>query len=207
MQTVGNARDVAQGSTQVGGARSGMFPPMGKLHATIEADLRDWIEAQHVFFVATAPSAGDGHVNCSPKGGDRLRVLGPTTVAYLDRTGSGIETVAHVRENGRIVLMLCAFEGPPRIVRLHGRGRVLVAGGAEFASAVAVFGEIGLGARAIVMAELDRISDSCGFGVPLYRYEGERETLGKWAEKKGEEGVAAYVREKNAHSIDGLPGL
>lgn len=180
---------------------------MGKLHPTIEAELRDWIAAQRMFFVATAPLGGDGHVNCSPKGGDPLLVLGPRTVAYLDRTGSGIETVAHVQENGRVVLMLCAFEGPPRIVRLHGRGRVVVAGAAEFAALAKGFGEVGLGARAIVVVELDRISDSCGFGVPLYRYEGEREALGKWAEKKGADGVAAYVREKNAHSIDGLPGL
>jgi predicted pyridoxine 5'-phosphate oxidase superfamily flavin-nucleotide-binding protein len=177
---------------------------MGKVHPTIDAELQSWITAQRLFFVATAPSGSGGHVNCSPKGGDSLRVLGPTTVAYLDRTGSGIETVAHVRDNGRIVVMFMALDGAPRIVRLHGRGRAVAAGTPEFA---ALAGEVDFSVRAIVVIEAERISDSCGFGVPRYRYEGEREQLGKWADKKGRDGVAAYVREKNAVSIDGLPGL
>jgi hypothetical protein len=179
---------------------------MGKLHASIDDALATWLLAQRLFFVATAPSHG-GHVNCSPRGGDSLRILGPTTVAWLDRTGSGIETVAHLRQNGRIVLMFCAFEGPPRIVRLHGRGTVLAANTPAFATAAAAFGAVDFDTRAILRIELDRVSDSCGFGVPLYRYEGEREQLGAWAKKKGPDGVAAYVREKNATSIDGLPGL
>lgn len=179
---------------------------MGKVHAVLDDALREWIAAQRVFFVATAPNDG-GHVNCSPKGGDPLLVLGPTTIAWLDRAGSGIETTAHLRENGRIVVMLCAFEGPPRIVRLHGRGDVLPAGSAGFAELLPRFMRPSLGARAIVRIELTRISDSCGFGVPLLTFAGDREMMAQWAQKKGEAGVAAYVREKNAHSIDGMPGL
>lgn len=180
---------------------------MGKLHAGIDDDLRSWIAAQRVFFVATAPSGEGGHVNCSPKGGDALAVVGPNEVAYLDRAGSGIETVAHVQQNGRIVVMLCAFDGAPRIVRLHGRGEVVRRTDPRFAALRAHFPGPELGARAIVRVVLSRISDSCGFGVPRYRYEGERDQLGKWCEKKGAAGVDAYVREKNARSIDGLPGL
>ena len=180
---------------------------VGKLHAEIDADLRAWIAAQHVFFVATAPSGDAGHVNCSPKGGDTLRVVGPNCLAYLDRVGSGIETVAHVRQNGRIVVMFTALEGPPRILRLHGRGRVALPGSREFVDLLAHFGSAVQGVRAILAIDTARISDSCGFGVPLYRFEGERDHLDKWAAKKGEAGIATYVREKNAHSLDGLPGL
>jgi hypothetical protein len=169
--------------------------------------LRAWLEAQRLFFVASAPSGRDGHLNCSPKGGDSLRVVGPTAVAYLDQTGSGIETIAHVRDNGRLVIMLCAFEGAPRIVRLHGKAKVLTPGQPGYADLAAAFGPARLGVRAIVRLEATRISDSCGFGVPLYRYEGEREQLEVWAQKKGPDGLAAYVREKNATSLDGLPGL
>ncbi len=180
---------------------------MGKVHPVLDEALRGWIAAQRMFFVATAPSGDQGHVNCSPKGGDALAVLGPTTVAYLDRVGSGIETVAHVRQNGRIVVMLTAFEGPPRIVRLHGRGRVVLPGAAEFAGLRAHFAGPELGVRAIVVVEVTRIGDSCGFGVPLYRYEGEREQMGKWCEKKGADGVSTYIKDKNARSLDGLPGI
>jgi hypothetical protein len=158
-----------------------------------------------VFFVATAPNAG-GHVNCSPKGRDSFRVLDPRTVAYLDYAGSGIETVAHVRQNGRIVLMFCAFEGAPRIVRLHGCGDVLAAGSPAFAALSPAFPSA-TAARAILRIALTRVSDSCGFGVPLYQYRGHREHLDTWAEKKGRDGVRAYVREKNSRSIDDLPGL
>lgn len=180
---------------------------MGKVHASIDDALAAWIGGQRIFFVATAPSGDDGHVNCSPRGGDPLVVLGPTTVAWLDRTGSGIETAAHLRQNGRIVVMLCAFEGPPRILRLHGRGEVVPAGAPAFAELHARLGGNPLGARAIVRVELTRIADSCGFGVPLHRFAGDRPQLPAWAETKGPDGVAAYVREKNARSIDGLPGL
>jgi hypothetical protein len=180
---------------------------VGKLHSAIDDDLRAWLASQRLFFVATAPSGDGGHVNCSPRGGDPLVVLGPSTVAWLDRVGSGVETIAHVRQNGRVVVMLCAFEGPPRIVRLYGRGTVLPVGTPEFDGLRADLAGPALGVRAIVRVELDRIGDSCGFGVPLYRYEGQRDTLAKWADKKGEAGVRDYVRAKNAHSIDGLPGL
>jgi hypothetical protein len=184
-----------------------MVRAMGKVHAGIDDALTAWIGAQRMFFVATAPSGDGGLVNCSPRGGDPLVVLGPTSVAWLDRVGSGIETAAHLRENGRIVVMLCAFTGPPRIVRLHGRGEVLRRGGEPFARVRERMPGADLGVRAIVRVELTRISDSCGFGVPLYAYEGERPQLAAWAQKKGEAGTAAYVREKNALSIDGLPGL
>ena len=180
---------------------------MGKLHAAIDDDLRAWIGAQRMFFVATAPSGDGGHVNCSPKGGDPLVVLGPHEVAWLDRVGSGVETIAHLRQNGRICVMLCAFEGAPRIVRLHGRGEMLPRGSAGFAALLPRFSGPLLGVRGIVRVAVSRIGDSCGFGVPLYRYEGERDQLPAWAEKKGEAGLDAYVREKNARSLDGLPGL
>jgi hypothetical protein len=180
---------------------------VGKIHPIVDDALAAWLGEQHVFFVATAPSGDGGHVNCSPKGRDSFRVLGPTTVAYRDFTGSGIETVAHVRANGRIVLMFCAFEGAPRIVRLHGRGEVVTAQHEDYAGVQQRFGRREPGVRAIVRVELTRIADSCGFGVPLLRYEGERDTLQKWVEQKGEDGVARYVRDKNATSIDGLPGL
>lgn len=180
---------------------------MGKLLASIDDALRDWLAAQHVFFVATAPSGDDGHVNCSPKGGDSFAVLGPLRVAYLDRVGSGVETIAHVRQNGRIVLMWCAFEGAPRIVRLHGRGRIVRPGDAEYAELRRAFAGPELGVRAIVLVDVTRVGDSCGFGVPLLRHEGPREVMNAWAEKKGADGVAAYIREKNAQSLDGLPAL
>ncbi|HEX5050897.1 MAG TPA: pyridoxamine 5'-phosphate oxidase family protein [Planctomycetota bacterium] len=180
---------------------------MGRLFPSIDEPLHAFLLAQHVFFVATAPSGSDGHVNCSPKGGDSFRVLGPTTVAWLDRVGSGIETIAHLRQNARIVIMFCAFEGAPKIVRLHGRGEVIEAGDEQFAGLVARFGSPGLGVRAVIRVELTRISDSCGFGVPLYHHEGERDQLAKSAERRGEQGLLAYMREKNACSLDGLPGL
>lgn len=179
---------------------------MGKIFSEIDDSLRAFVQRQHVFFVATAPSSVEGHVNCSPKGLDSLRVLGPTTIAYLDYAGSGAETIAHVRENGRIVIMLCAFEGAPNIVRFHGTGVVVEPGDAEFASLLALF-EPGPGVRAIIRIEVTRISDSCGFGIPILRFEKERAQLSLWAEKKGEDGLAAYKQQKNATSIDGLPAL
>lgn len=180
---------------------------MGKLHDAVEGPLREFIEAQHVFFVATAPSASGGHVNLSPKGLDTFRVLGPRTVAYLDYPGSGVETIAHLRENGRITLMFCAFAGPPKILRLHGHGRAVEPDHADFPALFAHFSERASLVRAIIVVEAERISDSCGYGVPLYAYQGEREQLFRWAEKKGDAGLVEYQREKNARSIDGLPGL
>jgi hypothetical protein len=189
---------------------------MGKLFDEIDERLERWIAAQSMFFVGTAPLDPDGHVNVSPKGPiDCLRVLGPSRVAYLDLVGSGAETVAHLRENGRIVIMLCAFEGPPRIVRLHGRGSVVEAWDARFEELVGTcrFGEPSVPEmrRSIVLVEVDRIADSCGYGVPLMSYEGRRPHSEKWAAKKlrvgGPDALVEYQREKNLVSIDGLPAI
>jgi hypothetical protein len=172
----------------------------------ITGELRSFIEAQHVFFVATAPLSANGHVNVSPKGLDTLRILDPTTIAYLDYVGSGAETIAHLRENQRIVVMLCAFDGHPRIVRLHGRGRAIEPQEDEFVRLRRLFAPEPEG-RSVIHIALDRISTSCGFGVPLYAYERERTQLPDWSARKGEEGLAAYQQEKNSDSIDGLPAL
>jgi len=178
---------------------------MGKQYDEITPELAQWLGEQHMFFVATAPLDADGLVNCSPKGMDSFRIIGPREVAYLELTGSGIETVAHLRENRRIVFMFCAFDGPPKIVRLHGRGESLVPGSPEFSRLRNRFPELP-GVRGIVRARLGRISDSCGFAVPRYDFVGERDTLLRWAESKGPEGLARYRKERNASSIDGLPG-
>src|SRR5262245_43345892 len=159
-----------------------------------------------MFFVATAPLAADGLLNCSPKGMDTFRILGPRDVAYLDLTGSGIETIAHLRENGRIVFTFCAFAGPPKIVRLHGTGIVIEADTPEYARLRPRFPDYP-GARSIVRASLGRIGDSCGYAVPQYAYVGERDTLARWAESKGPDGLTRYRGEKNVRSLDGLPGL
>jgi hypothetical protein len=172
---------------------------MGTVYDGITPKLSQWIERQHVFFVATAPLASDGLINCSPKGMDTFRVVGPREVAYLDLTGSGIETVAHSRENGRIVFMFCAFEGPPKIVRLHGTSEVLTPGSQEYDALRGLF-PAHAGSRSIVRAHLTRISDSCGFGVPQYQYSGDRDTLARWARSKGEDGLAAYRETKNARN-------
>lgn len=189
---------------------------MGKRFDGIDDHLKRWIGAQAMYFVGTAPLAGDGHVNLSPKGSiDTLRVLDPLTVAYLDLVGSGAETIAHLRENGRIVIMLCAFQGPPRIVRLHGRGEVVAAADPGFAelSADCAFAEPAQpqSRRAIIRVSLERIADSCGYGVPLMALEGHRPHQDAWAAKRirvgGDEALIEYQREKNAVSIDGLPAL
>ena len=178
-----------------------------KVHERIDGRLREFIEAQHVFFVATAPLAADGHVNVSPKGmGGTFAVVDEHTVAYLDLTGSGAETIAHLRENGRVTLMFCAFEGPPNIVRLHGRGRHIGVGDREFASYRGLFAEHP-GVRAVVVVDVERVSDSCGYAVPLMSHDGDRDLLTRWADNRGEEGLTAYREAKNAVSIDGLPAL
>lgn len=179
---------------------------MGKSYEGITPDLARWIERQRMFFVATAPLAGDGLINCSPKGMDTFRILGPREVAYLDLTGSGVETIAHSRENGRIVFMFCAFEGAPKIVRLHGRSEVLPTDSPEFLTLAPRFPEHP-GRRAIIRARLTRISGSCGYSVPRYDYAGDRDALVRWSASKGPEGLRQYRREKNARSLDGLPGL
>jgi hypothetical protein len=179
---------------------------MGSTYERIDADLAAFLGAQHVFFVATAPLAGDGLLNLSPKGLDTFRVVDPYTVAYLDLTGSGIETVAHLRENGRIVICFCAFEGPPRIVRLYGQGDVLQPEEADFARLRPSFPELD-GVRAVIRVRLRRIADSCGYAVPRMRYEGDRRQLLDWSARKGPTGVAGYRATHNRRSLDGLPGL
>lgn len=178
---------------------------MGKVYDSIDVNLRSFIDAQRVFFVATAPSAG-GHLNLSPKGLDTLRVIDGKTVAYLDYVGSGAETIAHLRDNGRIVIMMCAFDGPPKIVRLHGHGAAIEPGDADYATLSALFPS-GIANRSIIKVQVERISDSCGFGVPLYGFQGNRDQLGAWAERKGEDALLQYQRTKNQKSIDGLPAL
>src|SRR3954469_22479885 len=187
---------------------------MGKLFEQIDEKLQRWIEAQRLFFVGTAPSGGDGHVNVSPKGPiESLRVVGPLEVAYLDLVGSGAETIAHLRENGRIVVMLCAFEGPPRIVRLHGTGDIVPPDDERFSELFwrCGFDEDTLAQRSIIVVNVTRVADSCGYGVPLMAYEGQRPHQRLSAEKrlrtKGPNAYEEYQREKNAVSIDGLPAV
>ena len=179
---------------------------MGRSFESLSPALAEAVRGAPMFFVATAPLAGDGHVNVSPKGGDTLRVLDERTVAYLDLTGSGAETIAHLRENGRITLMVCAFAGAPQIVRLYGRGEVVAAGDDGFDALAGRFPDLP-GARAVIRVAVDRVGSSCGYAVPLMHYEGERSRLDEWAEAKGPDGLVAYRAVKNAVSIDGLPAL
>ena len=177
---------------------------MGKAHAAITGRLRDFIEAQHVFFVATAPLAADGHVNVSPRGiPGTSAVLDERTFGWIDGTGSGSETIAHLRENGRITVMFCAFEGPPNIVRLHGTGRVVGIYDEEYDALAGHFTDLP-GARAIVVVDVERVSDSCGFGVPLMTFERDRDLLPPYFTRKGVNGSADYRRRKNRTSLDGL---
>jgi predicted pyridoxine 5'-phosphate oxidase superfamily flavin-nucleotide-binding protein len=179
---------------------------MGRTVDGISADLAAFLEAQPVFFVATAPDDADGFVNCSPKGLDTFRVLDAHTVMYLDLTGSGIETVAHLRDNGRITLMFCAFTGRPDIVRLQGRGRVVLADQAEAASYLALVPDYP-GARSVIVVDVVRVSSSCGYGVPRMTLDAPRRELLDWAGTKDAAGLVRYRAEKNARSVDGLPGL
>ncbi|HEX2103044.1 MAG TPA: pyridoxamine 5'-phosphate oxidase family protein [Solirubrobacteraceae bacterium] len=181
---------------------------MGKVHDGIDAKLAAWIGRQRLFFVGTAPSGGGGHVNVSPKGPiESLRILDAHTIAYLDVVGSGAETIAHLRDNGRIVVMLCAFEGPPRIVRLHGRGEVLPPDALEVDDVAMPPGT----ERAVIRVSVERIADSCGYGVPVMRFEGHRPQYARWAEAKrrkgGDRALADYMARHNARSIDGLPAV
>jgi hypothetical protein len=182
---------------------------MAATFPAIDDRLAQFVASQPVFFVATAPLAGDGHVNCSPKGNrGEFAVVGPRMVAWLDQTGSGSETIAHLRENGRIVVMFCAFEGPPRIVRFHGTGRVVGRDDPEFAVLAGHFpGADGVGVRSIIVVDVDRVSDSCGYGVPLMKFSAHRPTMDKWATRKGEHGIREYWEQENRESIDGLPAL
>jgi hypothetical protein len=187
---------------------------MGRVYEEIDEHLEKWIAKQALYFVATAPLAEHGHVNVSPKGPiGTLQVLGPQSVAYLDLVGSGAETIAHLRENGRIVIMLCAFSGPPRILRLHGHGTVLMPGEPRFGELVESFAQPDHdeARRAIVHVDVTRIGDSCGYGVPLMSHEGSRPHQDAWVAKKlrvgGPDALVSYRQEKNSRSIDELPAL
>lgn len=179
---------------------------MGKEFPEIDERIRRFIERQNLFFVSTAPLAADGRVNCSPKGLDSLRILGPRQVAYADIGGSGIETVAHLKENGRIVLMLCAFDGPPKIFRFYGQGSVVEPHDAAFDELASSFQDLPA-IRNVVVIDIDCIRDSCGYGVPQYEFVRERDSLANWCEKKTEDELLQYRIDNNVRSLDGLPGL
>lgn len=164
---------------------------MGRSWDTLAPPVAEAVAGAPMFFVATAPLGLDGHVNVSPKGGDTIRVLDERTVAYLDLTGSGVETVAHLRENGRITIMVCAFEGPAQIVRLYGRGEVVLHGDERFEALAAAFPPLP-GVRSVIVVTLERVTSSCGYGVPIMRHEAERTRLFEWAEAKGPDGLAEY---------------
>ena len=183
---------------------------MGQVYEGIDDRLREFLVAQPVFFVATAPNGPGGHVNVSPKGmAGTFAVLGPRRVAYLDYTGSGAETIAHLRENGRIVLMFCAFEGPPTIIRLHGRGRSVLPEDPGFDALMAAFASPPYhhGLRSVIEVEVTRVSDSCGWAVPQMTYEADRDILRLSHERKSDEDLVEYWANRNKVSIDGLPAL
>jgi hypothetical protein len=179
---------------------------MGKILPTIDDAARAFIEAQKIFFVATAPLDAGGHVNLSPKGLDTFRILDPSTVAYLDFNGSGVETIAHIKENRRITLMFCAFQGPPNIYRIYGHGRAVEPHHPNFPDLTKHFPPQE-NFRSIIVIDVDRVTDSCGYGVPRFTYDGERDQIIKWGRKQGTEGLRAYRERKNKNSIDGLAGL
>jgi hypothetical protein len=179
---------------------------MGKTLPHLTDELRAWIAKQKIFFVSTAPLAAEGHVNCSPKGLDSLRILDDLTVAYQDLTGSGIETVAHLRENGRMLIMLCAFSGPPRIVRLHGKGEAVTPDDERFAQLAAHFPKR-RGVRSIIVLHISRIANSCGYSVPLMDFKADRDVMDKWIDRKTDGELEEYRLDKNQISLDGLKGL
>ena len=179
---------------------------MGKLYEELNNDLIGFIGAQKLFFVGTAPLSGEGHVNVSPKGMDSFVVIDNKTVAYLDVTGSGVETISHIKENGRLVFMFCAFEGNPLILRLHGKASVVETRDKAFADLRTHFAELP-GVRSIIKLEITRIADSCGWNVPLYQHEGSRDYYQNYAEKLGPEGMRKGQLASNMLSIDELPGL
>ena len=179
---------------------------MSKKLPSIEPDLATWIAAQKIFFVGTAPLSAEAHLNISPKGGDSFRVLGPMEVVYQDYTGSGAETAAHVQENGRIIIMFCAFDGPPKIVRLHGRGTVIAETNPRFAEFANLFPN-NPGTRAFIHVQVTRVSSSCGFSVPFYEFRSPRDTLDQWASKQSPEKIREFRALKNRRSIDDLPAL
>lgn len=173
---------------------------MSKFFSALTADQQQFIHQQHMFFTSTAPQ--QGRINLSPKGMDTLRIIDPHTVAYLDLTGSGNETAAHISENGRLTIMMCAFEGEPLILRLYGSGEVILPQDPQWPMMSTLF-EMIPGTRQIIVLHIESVQTSCGFSVPFYEFVGERDTLVKWAQKKGETGLLNYRREKNQRSIDG----
>ncbi len=178
---------------------------MAKFYDEITEPMKKFIDAQHMFFVASAPLSAEGHVNVSPKGRENLKVLSSHSVAYLDLIGSGNETSAHMLENGRVTFMWCAFDGPPNIVRLFGKGRTVLPSDPEWAELRPLFRDDFINVRQIIVAEIHKTMTSCGYGVPFMEYVGERDTMERWAETKGEDGLIAYQCEKNTTSLDGLP--
>ncbi|EFM08541.1 pyridoxamine 5'-phosphate oxidase-related FMN-binding protein [Paenibacillus curdlanolyticus YK9] len=177
---------------------------MGKQFASILPVHEEFIRKQHLFFVGSAPLSEEGHVNISPKGHDAFRILSPNRVAYLDMTGSGNETSAHLLENGRITVMFCAFEGPPNILRLYGTGKVILPETPEWEALYPLFPPLP-GARQIIVVDVHKVQTSCGYAVPFMTYTEDRPTLQRWSVQQGEEGLIAYRQEKNMRSIDGLP--
>ncbi|MBW4684147.1 MAG: pyridoxamine 5'-phosphate oxidase family protein [Komarekiella atlantica HA4396-MV6] len=176
---------------------------MAKFFDCITEELQEFITAQHLFFVGSAPLSPTGHINLSPKGLDCFRILSPNQVAYLDLTGSGNETSAHLQENGRITLMFCAFKEPPCILRLYGQGRTILSSSPDWNALYSLFSPLP-GTRQIIVVDIKKVQTSCGLGVPLYEYQGQRQTIVNWAIKKGEQGVRDYQQQKNIVSIDGL---
>ncbi|UCE88240.1 MAG: pyridoxamine 5'-phosphate oxidase family protein [Pseudomonadota bacterium] len=177
---------------------------MNKPHPGITPELAEWIEQQPVCFVATAPLAGDGHINLSPRGLDSIRIVEPHQVAILDLTGSGNETAAHLQENGRITVMFCAFAGKPRILRLYGTGEVVLPDRSAWPELRSRFAADTAGVRQIFRVTVTRVATSCGFGVPLLEYVADRDELPNWAARKGPEGLAEYRDKNNRVSLDGL---
>src|SRR6187431_81822 len=177
---------------------------MGKFHSSISQAHQNFIENQHIFFVSTAPLSANGHINLSPKGLDCFKVLSESRVAYMDLISSGNETSAHTLENGRITFMFCSFQNAPNILRLYGKGATVLPGTKDWEELSPHF-KIHPSTRQIIIADIHLVQTSCGFGVPLYSYEGERDIHFEWAEKKGAEGLKEYVQEKNMVSLDGLP--
>lgn len=179
---------------------------MGKFETTISEKIKLWIGNQKIFFVSTAPLSAEGHINCSPKGLDSFRIIDEKTVVYEDLTGSGAETIAHVKENKRIVIMFCAFDGPPLIVRLYGEGEIITKNDTEFSTIQQLFTPRS-GVRSYIKIHLTRVSDSCGYSVPLYEFKEDRDVLDKWFDRKGDDGLIDYQKENNQESIDGLRAL
>jgi hypothetical protein len=177
---------------------------MGKFQDSIQPHHKEFAEKQHIFFVSTAPLSADGHINLSPKGLDCFRILSENEVAYMDLISSGNETSAHTLENGRITIMFCSFEGSPNILRFYGKGRTVLPSDEDWEKYASNF-NIYPSTRQIIVAKIDLVQTSCGFGVPLFDYVGERQIHFDWAETKGKDGLQEYMNEKNMISLDGLP--